>query len=99
MITPKSLQQNDLLVAALDYAARGWRVLPVHGTTNGLCTCNNSGCKSKGKHPRTRQGVRDATTDTAMISRWWADWPSANIGIATGPQSGIFMIGPDGQAG
>jgi hypothetical protein len=52
-----------------------------------------------GKHPLTRNGVKDATADEAVISAWWAEHPTANVGIATGPGSGFFMVGPDGLSG
>jgi hypothetical protein len=60
---------SALLEAALDYAARGWPVLPV---------------KPRGKDPLTKNGVKDATTDERTILHWWTRWPEANIGVATG---------------
>src|SRR5262245_13827976 len=92
-------QEGQLLRAALGYAERGRRVLPLHGVVQGRCSCGKEGCGSPGKHPGTPRGLKDATVDQGAIRRWWADWPSANVGIATGPESGLFMIGPDGQAG
>jgi hypothetical protein len=44
-------------------------------------------------------GAKDATTNPARITGWWGAHPSANIGIATGEASGLFVVGPDGQAG
>jgi hypothetical protein len=44
-------------------------------------------------------GLTNATTDLNLIRTWWERWPFANIAICTGPQSGLFMIGPDGQEG
>jgi hypothetical protein len=88
------------LLAALDYARRGWRVLPLHAVSSaGACTCGKADCESQGKHPRTQHGVKDSTTDSAIIRRWWTTWPTANVAIATGPESGLWMLGPDGQAG
>lgn len=92
-------QENHLLQAALGYAKRGWRVMPLHGISGGQCTCLKRGCGSAGKHPQTRHGRKDATNDQSTIIQWWATWPTANVGIATGPESGFFMLGPDGQAG
>ncbi|MGI9071023.1 MAG: VapE domain-containing protein [Bryobacteraceae bacterium] len=37
-----------------------------------------------GKLPITERGSKDATTDVELIQRWWAKWPKANVGIATG---------------
>jgi len=84
--------------AALDYAARGWRVLPLHGIEpDGSCTCGRADCPSPGKHPRTRHGMRDATTDLETIRDWWDRWPDANVGIATG--RGLMVLDVDGEEG
>jgi hypothetical protein len=83
------------LEAALGYAARGWRVLPIHSVRNGQCTCATGDCPGPGKHPRTEHGVKDATLEQNQISAWWANWPDANVAIATGPESGIFVIDVD----
>jgi hypothetical protein len=91
--------ENQLLSAALDYARRGWSVLPLHTIINGKCSCDSPECGTPGKHPLTQHGVKDATTDEATIRRWWTEAPIANVGIATGPASGLFMLGPDGVAG
>jgi hypothetical protein len=66
---------------------------------NGKCSCGKDCGKSAGKHPRTEHGLQDGTTDPATIRRWWSRWPSANIGVCTGPESGIWMLGPDGEQG
>jgi hypothetical protein len=71
---------NELLTAALDYAARGWAVLPL---------------KPREKVPLTSGGSRDATTDAAQVKVWWARWPTANVGIATGG-SGPWVLDLDG---
>jgi hypothetical protein len=54
---------------------------------------------ARGSTPRTRRGLTDATVDEDTINRWWTEFPTANVGVATGPESGCFMIGPDGQEG
>lgn len=86
--------------AALGYAARGWRVLPLHEAPGGVCTCAaGAACSSPGKHPRgdlVLHGVDDATTDAATIRRWWRRYPTANIGIACG--GGLLVIDVDGLA-
>ena len=48
--------------------------------------------QSIGKHPRTRHGVRDITTDLEQITIWWRQWPNANVGIATGQPSGLHDV-------
>ena len=44
-------------------------------------------------------GFKDATTDPEQIARWWADHPEANIGIATGPVNGFFVVDIDTHKG
>lgn len=85
---------SPALTAALSYAARGWRVFPLHTVrADRSCSCGARGCSSKGKHPRTQRGVHDATTDTAQINAWWSEWPGANVGIATGALAdGRFLV-------
>ena len=72
-----------LRAAAMDYAGRGWRVGP---------------CRAGGKEPATEHGVKDFTTDPVQIAQWWASVPY-NIGIATGPESGIFVVDVDPRNG
>lgn len=86
---------SDHLAWALYYAARGWPVLPLHyvrepgtkvGKGRARCSCRSGSCESQGKHPRTRHGLLEASTDPAVIRQWWKLWPRANLGLATGVQ-------------
>ena len=89
------MSENRMLEAALDYAAQGMFVFPLHSTNAaGACSCGRTDCGSAGKHPRTGHGHRDASTDPQQIRRWWAMWPDANIGIASG-ESGLVVIDVD----
>lgn len=95
---------SNMLDAALGYARRGWRVLPLHWVgADGRCSCGAAPSKCKpGKHPHNklvRHGVKDATTDTVKITAWWERYPRCNLGLGTGPESGIWCLGPDGQQG
>jgi hypothetical protein len=80
------------IASALSLAARGLPVLPLHSVVpmagrGYVCTCGKSGCDSPGKHPHgrlVRNGLKDATTDTAKIEHWWHCFDYANVGIATG---------------
>jgi hypothetical protein len=80
-----------MLEHALQYAERGWPIVPLHTPINGGCSCGNPDCKSIGKHPRTGRGLHDASTDPAVILQWWTRWPDANIGLLTGYQSGVVL--------
>lgn len=78
------MSDNPLLEAALDYAARGIPVIPLHNPQDRKCSCGNPACDRIGKHPRTKRGILDATTDPGVIRSWWWSWPTANIGLAMG---------------
>ncbi len=72
---------NEMLQAALSYARLGFQVFPL---------------KPRGKKPLTEHGFKDATTDTALIRKWWERYPNANIGIYC---RGLLVLDFDGQVG
>jgi len=84
---------------AVQYAEKGWHVLPLHSVIEGKCTCGKVGCTSAGKHPQTLNGLKAATVDIDTINTWFKHWPKANIGIATGAISGIGVIDIDPKHG
>lgn len=98
---------TDLLAAALDYARRGWRVVPLYACvpdprrTDGElgCSCGKPDCGSQGKHPRFNAWQKEASADPAVVARWWQKWPDSNVGVALGPESGIVAIDVDTKAG
>ena len=99
----KKQQVNPHLEAALYYAARGWRVLPVwwpvHNGRQTVCACRRADCQHPGKHPLGKpggatRGVHSATTDEGIIREWWSKWPKANIGIATGDGLTVIDVDP-----
>lgn len=76
------MAENCFLSAALEYAARGWAVFPLApGHKEPLIPREEGG-----------KGFKDATTDTKMIREWWAKYPTAGIGIATGEVSGGLLV-------
>ena len=91
---------NPILEAALDYAQKGWRVIPLHSIkANGKCSCGNDNCKSLGKHPRISEWEKAATKNTKAIENWFSNWPESNIGIVGGPDSGIAVLDVDPRHG
>ena len=70
----------SMLDAALAYAADGYRVHPLKPGT---------------KVPILSEWQHKATTDRKTIKRWWRDRPSANIGIATGKASNLWVLDVD----
>jgi Bifunctional DNA primase/polymerase, N-terminal/Protein of unknown function (DUF3987) len=84
--------------AALGLARAGWLVFPCHHHAGeGRCSCGHVLCNSPAKHPRTANGLKDASSDPAQVMAWWAKWPDANVGIRTG--GGTFVVDVDGEAG
>ena len=69
------------LDAALAYAARGWRVIPVP-----------PGHKYPQGFPRWQQ---EGTTDPAKIAAWWSASPDHGIGVLTGAASGLWVLDVD----
>ncbi|MFN7130778.1 MAG: VapE domain-containing protein, partial [Myxococcales bacterium] len=66
----------------------------------GGCTCKDAeACKRAGKHPSTKNGLIDGTTDPDQIFRWWAERPTANVGIVTGAESGLVVLDVDPKSG
>lgn len=86
-----------LLDAAVEYAAAGIPVVPLHTPTSpDRCSCNRP-CPSIGKHPRLMHGLRDASTDLEQVRTWWRIWPQANIGLVTGVVMDVCDV--DSEAG
>jgi putative DNA primase/helicase len=55
-----------------------------------------------GKHPVHRlvpHGLHDASSRRDTVARWWQSAPCANVGIRTGPASGLVVLDVDGRAG
>jgi Bifunctional DNA primase/polymerase, N-terminal len=91
-------RSSSRLNAALLYAKVGLPVVPLHGKSmGGGCTCGNSRCKRRGNHPRTANGLQDATTDTGKIKKMWGRWPNAKVAIALG--AGVIGVVIEGKAG
>ncbi len=90
---------QTILDSALDYANRGFGVIPTHGIIGDYCSCGrpkDDGHKA-GKHPACEHGYKDATTDHDTIRRWYADKPWCNVAIVTGGE--FFVLESDPQHG
>jgi putative DNA primase/helicase len=94
---------TEVLAAAHDAAERGWSVVRAFGLrrVDGLllCSCQaGAECPSPGKHPSIADWPNAATTDPAVIDRWFASG-EANLGLATGPDSGVWVLDIDPKHG
>ncbi len=78
-----------------------FRVMPVHGPLEfGGCTCGKSDCPSAGKHPSISEWQKRASLDKEEIVKLFIGAnDDYNYGIATGPESGIFVLDIDGAIG
>src|SRR5436309_6082569 len=70
-----------MLARALEYAQRGWHVFPLAPGTK--------------KPIKGSNGFKDATTSASRIRDWWRESPDANVAIATGTVSGVFVVDAD----
>jgi replicative DNA helicase len=86
--TPSAATQIAALDFAIDYARRGWPVLPVQcpiSNQDGThCSCAKADCKAVAKHPATSAGLKDATLDEVMIEMWFSGPVAPNIGLRAG---------------
>lgn len=71
---------NPILEAARDYAARGWRVIPIVAGQ---------------KRPTLSNWQNVATVDPDKIANWWGHGDRYGVGIVTGEESGIFVLDVD----
>ncbi|MDR6266601.1 bifunctional DNA primase/polymerase [Roseobacter sp. N2S] len=85
----------NTLEYALRYAEEGLAVFPTQWIEDGQCSCGNIACSSPGKHPILGGGFKIASMDAETIKAWWNDYPNANVAIATGEVSGVFVIDVD----
>lgn len=88
---------SDLADAATEYAESGWRIIPLHWSSAGRCSCGDGSCPSVAKHPLTANGVHDASDDGDEVAFWWSRWPQANIGIAI--PTDVIVIDIDPRSG
>ena len=76
-----------------------WAVFPLHTPNGNHCSCHNLNCQSTGKHPRTKNGLKEASTNLDLINEWWKKWPNANIAVVTGKESGFVALDVDPRHG
>lgn len=81
-------------------AKLGFKIFPLHTPDeSGRCSCRKDCGRDNGKHPRTMNGLKDATDNAEQIAHWWGMWEAANIGLATGEASGCFIVDIDPRHG
>ncbi len=88
------------LETLLALTAKGFFVFPVHGITEGRCTCGDLHPKdnSAGKHPVTKNGMDDATQDPDVISVWHSTFPNCSWAVNL-KLSGLMVFDIDPRNG
>jgi hypothetical protein len=86
------MSKAEMIQEAVTLAKLGFAVFPCHSIRAGKCTCGKSDCKSPGKHPRTANGFYAAVSDPAAVEKLFDQFSESNIGIATGPASGVWVL-------
>ncbi|GAB3479721.1 bifunctional DNA primase/polymerase [Nocardiopsis coralliicola] len=86
---------EDMLEAALSYAALGWPVCrgaapAAEGAR--ACNCDRMGCPAPAQHPVTAAWGVEATIDADVIRRWWGAAPGANVILPTGRVFDVFDV-------
>jgi KaiC/GvpD/RAD55 family RecA-like ATPase len=69
---------GDLSSHALNYAEAGMEVFPLFAD----------------KTPRTANGMKDATSDVAVVASWWERWSDALIGCRIPPDMVVIDVDP-----
>ena len=75
-----------------------WHIHPIYQWTENGCSCGRD-CTSPGKHPRTRHGLKDATSNPDEQQRWLLKWPNASWAVRTGPESNLVVVDVDTDKG
>jgi hypothetical protein len=83
---PRASQTTETCeAAALDYRRLGWSVIPL---------------RPKEKVPKLPwQEFQDRRADEEEIRAWFKRWPKANLGVVTGPVSGLVVLDVDPRHG
>jgi hypothetical protein len=68
---------EQMVEAALAYAERGWKVMPL---------------KARDKVPVLKAWQQQASSEQEHIEHWWSQSPDANLGVQLGQRSGIIDV-------
>lgn len=81
------------LEAALDYARRGFSVIPISPSMSG-----EENRRRKNPIVRWTEWQTRAANEE-QIKQWWETWPDAGVGIVTGKVSGVLVMDVDPKNG
>jgi len=82
-----------MLEHVANYLQLGLYVLPVcWPDERGLCACGKGHTgRAVGKAPLLLHGHLDASRDPLQVSRWWNQWPMANVAAALWPSRLVVL--------
>ncbi|QFG23774.1 bifunctional DNA primase/polymerase [Actinomadura sp. WMMB 499] len=86
------------ITAVLGYAALGWPCVPgAHAPVGGdrACSCDRIGCPDPAAHPVSATWGLQASADTGVLKRWWAERPEAGIILPTGRVFDVLDVPAD----
>jgi len=86
---------DSLLEHAHWYHSLGFSVMPIHGYSNGCCTCGDQQCNKPGKHPAVSSWTRYQNTraDADTLEIWFnGRFQNHNIGLVTGTVSNNYHV-------
>lgn len=95
--TARAGHRSALAEAALEYAAAGHPVIPLHSPVAGGCSCGTHGCPSPAKHPRAFFGLKSATCELETVEALWWQQPRSNIGLRCDGLVAFDVDGPEGE--
>ena len=89
------------LVAALDYRAAAGRHWPcARPIIRAWLRTIARPARATAKPPSARgRTIRETPASEAVLRQLWADVPTANVGLALGPVSGLIALDIDGDTG
>lgn len=91
---------HDTASMAVTYVQRGWYVVQLHDVSAGHCSCLlGAECETAGKHPVVSAWQARPLANEQAVRREWSNRPAANVGIATGPVSGVWVLDVDPDHG
>ena len=87
---------TPLFALAHHYRELGWPCFPCRPATEEIVDPATGEITTKTeKSPYTVFGLRDATKNERILTRWWTDWPQAVVGIPTGSPIGAWVLDVD----
>ncbi len=62
------------------------------GQSGRACSCDRIGCPAPGAHPLSPAWKMQASCEAAVVSRWWTEYPEANILLVTGRSFDVLDV-------